>query len=83
MCAFVHVYYLFIALNGKLTDHWCNEEALQQANMSGVTVVTMEECKSSSKTIALVDCAFSLLFSIYFATVIMRWSKNDEGWHRA
>merc|ERR1712032_163595 len=78
-----HIYYLVTIINGSAFEPWCNEDALKEVNSTLTTPVTVEDCKANAQTGGYINCAVSLLFGIYFATVIARWSKNDEGWERA
>ena len=77
----LHIYYLVIVVNGTLLDYLCHEETVMKVNELGISEpITVQECELGGKTYVLTDSIVGWLIDLYFASVIMRWSKNEEAW---
>ena len=82
---FCSIYLLVIILNGSMLNHFCHEETVTQVNDLGVaTSITVEECKMDlGKKVLLTDYVVKTMLNSYFAFVLLRWSKKEDGWDRA
>ena len=79
-----YTYYAIILFNGKLMDHLCHDEHVEQFNEATDDDVTVEECRLGGKKMVLIDFILGLILNFYFAIVIYRWSKkNDNSYGRA
>ena len=55
------------------------QDTLDEAGNPESITITEENCKFGGKVGFLIDCILGWLFEIYWATAIMRWSKNYGG----
>merc|ERR1712228_535904 len=74
------IYYLTIILNGSAVDHVC--EAVEEYQDEIGEYVTTEDCRLGGKNGMLVDCALGWIISIYWAYVILQWSKSDSDYDK-
>ena len=77
----MRVWYTYVLLNGSVWDIMCHQETVDAINEAGITEqITTEECEMGGKTYFWTDHIVGWILEIYFATVIKRWSQNDEGY---
>ena len=80
-------WYTYTIINGKALDYLCNENNLEQFNDEMADVadetgadlgdqVTEEDCKYGGKTGLIIDNVVGWILNLYFAYVIMKWSKK-------
>ena len=79
---FLRIYYLTVILNGSALNRFCQTVSETQDSI-GETHITREDCLYGGKNFMLFDCIGNWLLEIYFAYVIMRWSKFDEDYEKA
>ena len=75
---------LYNIFSGKMGDYACSEEALSEHNEFAAAVsmpaLTEEECRAQQGGWLWGDFAFALLINLYFLSVIIRWSKQSDGY---
>ena len=86
---FLEVFYAYQIYNGIMSSMTCSNEHLAQRNNAiaeieqetGVDLggaVTYDQCVSENKKYLWCDWTFWLITTIYLATVLRRWSNNDD-----
>merc|ERR1712179_475561 len=80
-------------IGGGYAEFACTDDKLQERNdgiteleqATGVDLggpVTYDQCVSESRSWLYADWVWRLLINCYFASVLRRWSQNDEGFSK-
>ena len=75
---------LYNIVSGKMGDYSCSEAVLSEHNEFAASVnmpsLTEEECRAQQGGWLWGDLVFALLINLYFLSVIIRWSKQSDGY---
>ena len=75
---------LYNIFSGKYGDYACSEATLAEhnefADAVGFPPLTEEECRAQQSGWLWGDFALALLVNLYFLSVIIRWSKQSDGY---
>ena len=86
-------YYAKKIMDGSAVDWLCDPKNIENLNDDLAHIedgtgedlgepITEDQCKYGGKPTLIADCIIKLAIDAYFAYVIMRWSRNDEGYSR-